>query len=400
MKYSGATKQSRVIIAAIEGAVHDMLADSKLVEGTMQERHEIFGIFQQDEIRLGKLLGRGGFSDVFELNEFRPSSKHDESFADHQVALRRFYRDTTALGKYVVKHLNDKSLTSLRRFGMSASDLVVESQYLCSLSHENVLKIRGWGANGVHGYANGARDGFFLILDRLCDTLDARMERWKLDRVAIDSLRKTGKNQHLKRVTSVVGQIGAALEYLHSKDIIFRDLKPNNVGFDQNGTVKIFDFGLARELPESCTNVNDVYEMSGVVGTARYMAPEVALHQAYNQKADTYSWAVLYWSCLTLGTPYASMNRATHTSLVCRLGERPKLTNDMPKSIQLLLKRAWAQHLSTRLTILEVCAHLERIEDELSRTVDPPITEIGGSKVSQQAFNGNKPIAHALLAAQ
>lgn len=53
-------------------------------------------------------------------------------------------------------------------------------------------------------------------------------------------------------------------------EVIFRDLKPDNIGFDSNGTVKIFDFGVARDLEY----VRQVGDKLGFTGTPRYMAPE------------------------------------------------------------------------------------------------------------------------------
>lgn len=62
----------------------------------------------------------------------------------------------------------------------------------------------------------------------------------------------------------------------------------STTGFTLDGTVKIIDFGLAR-IVENATVSNDVFEMSGETGSLRYMAPEVANCQPYNQKADVVS---------------------------------------------------------------------------------------------------------------
>ena len=65
------------------------------------------------------------------------------------------------------------------------------------------------------------------------------------------------------------------MSYLHQQQIIFRDLKPTNIGFDVRGDVKLFDFGLARFVSsedEGDAGLN-TYNISGV-GTPRYMAPE------------------------------------------------------------------------------------------------------------------------------
>lgn len=54
--------------------------------------------------------------------------------------------------------------------------------------------------------------------------------------------------------------------------------------------MKLFDFGLATELPEKNSEMNGVYEMSSQVGSLRYMAPEVAKCKSYNEKVDVYSF--------------------------------------------------------------------------------------------------------------
>ena len=78
------------------------------------------------------------------------------------------------------------------------------------------------------------------------------------------------------------------------------DLKPNNIGFLKS-RVQLFDFGLSRELPQ--LDAHMPFEMSGKVGTLRYMAVEVAMHRAYNVGADVYSWSMVCY-----GTPLVGRN--------------------------------------------------------------------------------------------
>jgi hypothetical protein len=98
-----------------------------------------------------------------------------------------------------------------------------------------------------------------------------------------------------------VAQIASAISYLHERDIIYRDLKPKNVGIDVHGNVKLFGFGFARLLPHE-RNDNDTFKMTGRIGTLRYMGPEVALKEPYNLKADVYSWSVILWECFLSNT--------------------------------------------------------------------------------------------------
>ena len=102
-----------------------------------------------------------------------------------------------------------------------------------------------------------------------------------------------------------IAEVICALECLHSHNIIFRDLKPDNVGFDVRGDVKIFDFGLSRVMPSDCNTYDEVFEMSGA-GSPRYMAPEVmGEYPRYNLKADVYTYSILMWEILALKKPYA-----------------------------------------------------------------------------------------------
>ncbi|KAL7503691.1 hypothetical protein ACHAXN_001445 [Cyclotella atomus] len=80
--------------------------------------------------------------------------------------------------------------------------------------------------------------------------------------------------------------------YLHENNIIYRDTKPQNVGFDVRGDLKLFDFGLAKLLPSN-DNYQDTYKLS-MAGTPRFMAPEVLCEKSkgYNLKADVYSFMI------------------------------------------------------------------------------------------------------------
>ncbi|CAN0113406.1 unnamed protein product, partial [Discosporangium mesarthrocarpum] len=60
--------------------------------------------------------------------------------------------------------------------------------------------------------------------------------------------------------------------------IVHRDLKPDNIGFGADGSVKLFDFGLAKAITRKKRCMSCTYKMTGEVGSPRYMAPEVASH--------------------------------------------------------------------------------------------------------------------------
>ena len=259
---------AKAVVTRIKTHVSTMLRESTVVEGRWDEKDDTCGIFQKDEVQIGKLLGSGGFSDVYEVVNFDLKEEPESTYGNSQIAARKFYEQNAVKNgkcRFVVKHLKLKTMEDPHRFCTAAADLVVEAQFLTSLHHDNILKIRGWTTGGINAFANGSHDAYFLLLDRLNETLEDRIAFWrseKLDNSLERSLQRLGfiddNTAKLLSRTKIARQIASALQYLHSKNIVFRDLKPNNVGFDEHGTVKIFDFGLSRDRKSTRLNSSHV----------------------------------------------------------------------------------------------------------------------------------------------
>jgi len=144
--------------------------------------------------------------------------------------------------------------------------------------------------------------------------------------------------------------IASALCFLHQKHVIFRDLKPDNVGFDVRGDVKLFDFGLATFMPPEGDPYEDRYEMSGA-GSPRYMAPEVLTEvpERYNLKADVYAFGIVLWEILSLRRPFSQVrSRQELVDEVVGRGGRPELNSKWSEQIQESLTAAFDAEMGQR----------------------------------------------------
>ena len=106
------------------------------------------------------------------------------------------------------------------------------------------------------------------------------------------------------RARFYAAQIILALEYVHSLDIIYRDLKPENVLLDSKGNVRLTDFGLSKEgVSDHSTGANSF------CGTPEYIAPEVLLRQGHGRAVDWWSTGALLYEMLCGLPPFYSRNR-------------------------------------------------------------------------------------------
>jgi serine/threonine protein kinase len=306
-----------------------------------QPRLSIFGPFQIDE----------NISDYDELE-----SDHEDEVYD-QNNTRGFMKDhclRNGEARYAVKRIRH-DLVGEEDITDAAIDLAREAQFLAGLSHPNIIKIRG--TSNVPGHPK-----YCLILDRLYDTLEVQMLKWK-----VQVKRHRGKFKGLfGKKTEELNKIwmarllaaydlAHALSYLHKRGILHRDIKPANIGFDVRGDIKIFDFGLAKELKPRDREGHDEFRTSGLAGTRRYMAPEVAEVSPYGFSADVYSFAIVLWEMVALKTAFEKYSRERHYKEIIVEGKRPKLSRSWPFVIKNLLQRCWAPKPSDRPTFQSVC---------------------------------------------
>mmetsp|Transcript_3102 Transcript_3102/g.9473 ORF Transcript_3102/g.9473 Transcript_3102/m.9473 type:complete len:461 (-) Transcript_3102:82-1464(-) len=140
------------------------------------------------------------------------------------------------------------------------------------------------------------------------------------------------------------GEIILALEFLHSKGILHRDMKPENVLLDMDGHVMLTDFGLAKE--------NFAGKAHSWCGTEDYMAPEVILREGYDEAADWWSFGALLYDMLVGEPPFmAKKNEGRakyHERIVRAKFKLPQfLTHEAKSLLKGLMTRDPAKRLCT-----------------------------------------------------
>jgi serine/threonine protein kinase len=313
---------------------------------------------------------------------------------------------TTA--RYALKHLRQGLLDTPEKFAKAAMDLSCEGEMMMCLDHPHIVKLRGFGAGGPGAFKEGHHNDYFLIIDKLVDTLEDRVwiwrRTWKNQRrrkvrnlfhwckkraggclravapicrccISLDGSCRSSSNPNdtdkkslfepasskkpidtlLTDRLKIAYDLSSALEYLHERRIIYRDLKPSNIGFDIRGDVKLFDFGLSRFLPTSTEDVEESFRMSNV-GTRRYTAPEVEWKRPYNRQADVYSFGVVLWEILTMSSPRSVSRSRKHQYLPIF---RP--CPCWPVELQRLVQSMLSVDPEQRPTITKVRQHLKQI---------------------------------------
>ncbi len=118
--------------------------------------------------------------------------------------------------------------------------------------------------------------------------------------VDLNRLLRQGPPLSLPRKLQIVVQVLAGLEHAHRQEIVHRDIKPANIFVQEDGTVRIMDFGVARLGAGSMT------EAGTVMGTANYMSPEQALGRKVDGRSDLFSVGSLLFELVTGKRPYES----------------------------------------------------------------------------------------------
>jgi eukaryotic-like serine/threonine-protein kinase len=152
-----------------------------------------------------------------------------------------------------------------------------EARAVAQLSHPNVVAVIDAGQDAGHPYI------VFEYIDG--ETLKQRIDR--LGQLPLDES------------AAYAIEVGRGLAAAHSRNMVHRDVKPQNVLIDPEGRAKVTDFGIARSL-----ETKGLTATGRVLGTTDYVAPEQAMGQEIDARSDVYSLGVLVYEMLTGDVPF------------------------------------------------------------------------------------------------
>ncbi|XP_064206816.1 ribosomal protein S6 kinase alpha-3 isoform X3 [Anguilla rostrata] len=262
-----------------EGSVKEISITHHVKEGSEKAEQEQFDI--------RKVLGQGSFGKVFLVK------KKTGPDAGQLYAMK-------VLKKATLK-VRDRVRTKMER------DILVE------VNHPFIVKLH---------YAFQTEGKLYLILDFLRGgDLFTRLSK---------EVMFTEED-----VKFYLAELALALDHLHSLGIIYRDLKPENILLDEQGHIKLTDFGLSKEAID---HENKAYSFCG---TVEYMAPEVVNRRGHTHSADWWSYGVLMFEMLTGTLPFQGKDRKETMTMIlkAKLGMPQFLSGEAQSLLRNLFKR-------------------------------------------------------------
>jgi serine/threonine-protein kinase len=227
-----------------------------------------------------------------------------------------------------------------------------EAQAAAMLNHPHITQIFDWGEDD---------DGPYLVLEYLAggslrDLLDA------------------GHRLSPAQAAAVGAQAADALDYAHRRGLVHRDVKPANFLFEEEGRLRVADFGLARALSEAAWTE----PIGAMLGTARYASPEQVEGHRVDGRADVYSLSLVLIEVVTGQVPFAA--DTTIATLMARVGAAVRAPAALGP-LGPILEQAAAPDPDARIDARELAVRLGQVSSQLPPPARLPLAPPGSGRV-------------------
>jgi serine/threonine protein kinase/tetratricopeptide (TPR) repeat protein len=194
-----------------------------------------------------------------------------------------------------------------------------EARVIAKLEHPHILPV----------YDYGEEDGYTFMAMRMVES--GTLTEWILENQPLS----------LAQIRRIISQVGDALDYAHSNEIVHRDVKPSNILVDKRGNCLLTDFGLAK-LVEASVKLT---KTGGILGTPAYMSPEQGMGQGIDYRTDMYSLGVILYEMVTGRPPYQA---ETPMAIVIKHIQAPlpppyKYNPDIPEALERVILKSLAK---------------------------------------------------------
>mgnify|MGYP000127579601 CR=1 FL=1 len=207
------------------------------------------GTYLADRYEIVSKIGAGGMSDVYKAK-------------DH------------VLGRFVAIKVLKPEFSEDRGF---VAKFRTEAQSAAGLEHPNIVNI----------YDVGSEEGLHYIVMEYVEGITLKTYIEKKGQLSF------------KEAVSIAIQVARGIEAAHNKQIIHRDIKPQNIMISTEGKVKVTDFGIAMAI-----NASDLTQTNSVMGSVHYLPPEQAAGKGSTIKSDIYSLGILFYEMLAGTMPF------------------------------------------------------------------------------------------------
>jgi len=214
---------------------------------------------------------------------------------------------------------------------LKMNEIIYEVKIMVQIgNHPNVVRIIGTSINNSN----------FFIITNYCKSGSL-----------YDTLMYKDVNFTNDDLIKIAKEVASGLAFLHSNDILHRDVAARNVLLDSDGTAMISDFGLSRFIPNDAQNSYIYSDKS--LGPIRWMAPESIKFNKFSIASDIWMYGVLLWEIWEKDIPFKGISTFQVANIIIEQGG-PKPTNNTPSLIKNIMQRIFVFEPKNRISLTEI----------------------------------------------